>query len=128
MKCIMNTGRTINQGCNVKSKTEPGYQLETSICFINPLDMLELGIEHGDSVILRTDSASVVMICRVDANLPPGTIFVPFGPYANFILNSNTHGTGMPDFKSCIVEIFPTTEPVPSIADLFRLYGGTWYE
>jgi formylmethanofuran dehydrogenase subunit D len=53
---------------------------------------------------------------------------VTIGPYANHIISSETHGTGMPDFKSQSVEVEPTEEPILSVGELMEEIGGLRYD
>ena len=52
---------------------------------------------------------------------------MPLGPYANAVVGGETHGTGMPDYKSVEVEIEPTDDPVPTIDQLMEAVGGLAY-
>lgn len=128
MKFMMNTGRSIKQGVHVKSKYHPDYAQETSSCFMNPLDLFEMGIDEGDTVSVTGEGGRVVMRVVQSEIVGEGTIFIPFGPYANFILPCRTHSTGMPDFKSCSVDIEPTNEETKTIGELMSEIGGREYE
>ena len=57
-----------------------------------------------------------------------GTVFVPYGPYANHIIDADTHSTGMPDFKSHEVEIEPTDEEPKTVHKLMEDLGGLAYD
>ncbi len=50
MKCILNTGRTVPQGAAVEHKGSDAYRAVASACFLNPVDMMVLGIENGARV------------------------------------------------------------------------------
>jgi len=128
MKFVMNTGRTIRQGKFIEAKMKSGYGAETSTCYMHPIDLMDLGIEEGDHVLLTTEVGSVVLHVVAEINQPPGGIFVPLGPYANYIIPSGTHGTGMPDFKDIHVSLVPTEEPVVTTRDLITSLGGVCYE
>lgn len=128
MKFIMNTGRSIGQGMYVKNKYAPEYARETSICFMHPLDMFELGIDEGDNVSVTGESGSVTLRAVKSEDVNEGAVFIPFGPYANYIIPCRTHSTGMPDFKSCHVGIEPTSEAVKTIGELMSDIGGREYE
>ncbi|WOF15303.1 molybdopterin dinucleotide-binding protein [Methanoplanus sp. FWC-SCC4] len=124
MKYHMITGRTIKQGENVEHKLSQKYIEETSSCHMNPLDLMNLGIFEGEKVKLKSSCGEVVLKCVEDQGLKKGTIFIPHGPYCNSIIPGNTHGTGMPDFKSTMVEIEPTDEEILSIGRLLSGSGG----
>ena len=59
MKCILNTGRTVPQGAAVEHKGSDVYRAVTSSCFLNPVDMMVLGIENGARIRITTSIGSV---------------------------------------------------------------------
>ncbi len=127
MKVVMNTGRTVSQGESVERKDSPEYATAASACMINPVDMMALGIEDGARVKVKNSSGEVVLTAASSEAIERGTIFVPLGPYANHIMDSETHGTGMPDFKSMTVDMAPTDEPVATVPGLIEALGGVRY-
>ena len=128
MKCILNTGRTVPQGAAVEHKGSDTYRAVTSSCFVNPVDMMMLGIENGARLRITTPVGYVVLSARSAEGVTRGEIFVTIGPYANHIISSETHGTGMPDFKSQTVEVEPTEEPILSVGELMEEIGGLRYD
>jgi formylmethanofuran dehydrogenase subunit D len=124
MKAVLNTGRTIPQGVAVEHKGSPGYRTSVSVCYINPVDLMELGIDEGARVILTSRVRSIVLTARVAEGLDRGEVFVPLGPYANHIISADTHATGMPDFKGEPVDVVPTDEPVKDIGGVMEEIGG----
>ncbi len=124
MKCILNTGRTVPQGTQLSIKDPRLYQSVASAGFLNPVDMMMLGIENGGRIQLTTPSGQVVLTARPAEGVTRGEIFMTTGPYANHIISSETHGTGMPDFKSQSVEVEPTEKPVKSVGELMEEIGG----
>ena len=128
MKVIMNTGRTIPQGESVERKHSPEYESAASVCFIHPVDMMVLGIEDGAHIRLSGSEGSVVLTAVASETVELGSVFVPLGPFSNHIVSGETHCTGMPDFKSTMVEIIPTDDPVPSVAELMEALGGVRYD
>lgn len=128
MKCILNTGRTIPQGTAVEHKGSDAYRAVASACFLNPVDMMMLGIENGARVRITSPAGHVVLsVCSAEG-VTRGEIFVTIGPYANHIISSETHGTGMPDFKSQTVNVEPTEEPILSVGELMEEIGGLRYD
>jgi formylmethanofuran dehydrogenase subunit D len=128
MRFLLNTGRTITQGKFVEHKTGVGYSQETSTCFINPLDLMDLGAFEGEHVRVTSEWGSVVFRAEVSEEVEPGVVFVPYGPFANHIIPGRTHSTGMPDFKSIPVEIEPTDDKPAHAWDLLEDIGGMRYE
>jgi formylmethanofuran dehydrogenase subunit D len=127
MKVIMNTGRTIPQGESVERKFSPEYASAASVCFMHPVDMMVLGIEDGAHIRLSGSDGIVVLTAVASETVEQGSVFVPLGPFSNHIVSGETHCTGMPDFKSTVVEIIPTEDPVPSVAELMESMGGVRY-
>ncbi len=128
MKIRINTGRTVVQGSYVDHKTAPEYARETATLRLNPVDMMMMGIDDGERVKATAAGVSVVLRVIADETMLQGTGFVPLGPYANALVEGITHGTGMPDFKSALIDIEPTVEKVLSIGELMRQIGGVAYE
>ena len=128
MKCILNTGRTVPQGDSVGYKGSDAYREVASVGFLNPVDMMLLGIENGARVRITTPTGHVVLSARSAEGVTRGEIFITVGPYANHIISSETHGTGMPDFKSEYVDVEPTGEPVRSVGELMEEIGGLRYD
>ena len=128
MKCILNTGRTVPQGAAVEHKGSDAYRAVTSSCFLNPVDMMVLGIENGARIRITTSTGHVVLIAHSSEGVTRGEIFVTIGPYANHIISSETHATGMPDFKSQVVDVEVTEEPVQSVGELMEVLGGLRYD
>ena len=127
MKFILNTGRTIRQGKYIENKLSQGYAEETSRCHINPLDLLDLGIEDGENVLAKSEIGEVVLVAVADEGLPKGMVFVSYGIHCNSIISACTHGTGMPDYKTNEVEIVPTAEMRKTPAELLEQLGGVRY-
>lgn len=125
---LMITGRTVNQGVAVENKTSPEYAKETSTCHMHEFDMLELGLDDGDAIFVTGPCGSVVMWVLASREVELGTVFVPYGPYANHIIDADTHSTGMPDFKSHAVEIEPTDEEPKMVHELMEDLGGLAYD
>ena len=125
---VLNSGRTIPQGNFVEYKPSPEYGAETSRAFLAPLDLMDLGIEAGERVRVTHLGRSVVLITSASDEIPPGTLFVPYGAHANHVVPAATHGTGMPDFKGITVEVEPTADLVRSVWDLMEDLGGKRYD
>lgn len=123
----LNTGRTIQQGNTVEMKYHPDYAKEVSGCHMNPLDMLDLGVMDGERVRVTGPAGSVVMHIVQDETVSHSTVFVPYGIYANQVISTETHGTGMPDFKTIEADLEPTEDSVLTVPELLRALGGMPY-
>jgi formylmethanofuran dehydrogenase subunit D len=101
LKVILLTGRTLRQGQGKEyGKLSERYWKSVAICEIDPDDMKKLGITEGNSVKIGTDYGSVIVRAVKSLRGPhAGRVFIPYGPWANVIINPKTHGTGMPSFK-----------------------------
>ncbi|MCQ1537685.1 molybdopterin dinucleotide-binding protein [Methanocalculus taiwanensis] len=127
MRCTLSSGRTVPQGSFVEHKLSKGYQKATSILYMHPLDLMDLGIESGDRVRVTSDYGSVILTAEATEDIQTNNAYIALGPYANAITGGYTHATGMPDYKDIAVEIEPTDEPVPTVWELMEIIGGVRY-
>ncbi|WP_255333444.1 formylmethanofuran dehydrogenase subunit B [Methanocalculus taiwanensis] len=125
---MMNSGRTIKQGEQLYYKESPEYSEQTSLCFIHPADLFEIGLEEGDNVEIETETGITVFKTVASPEVAQGEVYLPCGPHANFILPPDTHSVGAPDFKTLMVEIRPTSKEVLSSWDLLEEEGGIRYD
>lgn len=128
MRAVLNTGRNVPQGVAVEHKGSPDYRAAVSVCYMNPVDLMELGIDEGRHVTLTSRAGSVILTTRAAEGMNRGEVFVPLGPYANHIIPAETHATGMPDFKGEPVEVVPTDDPVMDVGSLMEEMGGLRYD
>lgn len=123
LKVSLLTGRTIRQGQGKEyGKLSERYWKSVAICEIDPEDMKHLGVKENQNVKITTDYGSVVVRAVKSLRTPHRSmVFVPYGPWANVIVNTETHGTGMPSFKGieAIVEPAPN-EQVLHLQELLR--------
>ena len=109
---LMNAGRTTKQGQQINvGKDSPEYQAITSTIIMNPSDMQEAGIASGVTVRVRSDNGEALFQCK-DGKVPPGMIFVPYGPPTCRLMGQSTDGTGMPTSKGWEVEVEAVNAPV----------------
>ena len=114
------TGRTIDQGCEKEaSKLSEEYMENVSVCEMNSEDMKKLGIKDNTNVKVTTDFGSVVLKAKKSKRIKTSSVvFIPYGPWANQVLTSNTDGTGMPSLKGVKAILEPSDSKVPSIREL----------
>jgi len=125
LKVSLLTGRTIDQGTGKEmGKLSKEYLESVVICQMDPEDMKFLGIKENNNVKVITDFGSVVLKAVKSARAPhPKVAFIPYGPWANIIMNPKTHGTGMPSLKGIPAEIEPApNEKVLTLHDLLNQY------
>lgn len=77
-----------------------------AVCELSPEDLGALGITHGQNVKVATETGSVIVRAVIASQpLPRGVIFMPYGPWANMLISTETYGTGMPPFKGIQAEV-----------------------
>jgi formylmethanofuran dehydrogenase subunit D len=122
VKVIITSGRTLIQGRAMeKGKTTPDYKDAVSVCELDSKTMEMLGVENGETVVVKTKLGKIALKAKLDKNLHEGMAFIPCGPYFNYLLDSNTENTGMPRFKS--MEATITAAPgakIPSVEELAK--------
>ncbi|MEM2341194.1 MAG: molybdopterin dinucleotide binding domain-containing protein [Candidatus Bathyarchaeia archaeon] len=126
MEFTLITGRTIKQGCTKEyAKLSEEYKMSVAVCEMNQDDMKKLNIKDGDNVRITTEIGSVIVKAKRSRRIrDSGIVFIPFGPWVNTILPSETEGTGMPLLKGFKVKIEPTNEPISNLKDLLiKTYG-----
>ena len=102
---ILITGRTREQAHGLhKGKDSKAYREATALVEMCPEDMARLAIEEGQTVRLSTTSDQVEIPVKT-GTLPSGMLFIPMGPTANLLIETETEGTGMPTFKGLTVKM-----------------------
>ncbi|MCL6578655.1 MAG: molybdopterin dinucleotide-binding protein [Candidatus Bathyarchaeota archaeon] len=117
------TGRTIEQGvAKEHGKASSEYAESVSICYMDPEDMKQLGIKEKTNVQVSTEYGSVVVKALKSLRAPHlGIIYIPYGPWANVVVNPETHGIGMPSFKGIPAEIEAAPDkPVLGLEELLK--------
>jgi len=106
------TGRTIEQGVGKeRGKASKEYMESVSVCYMDPEDLKRLGIKEKTNVQVSTEHGSVVVKAIKSLRGPHlGVIFIPYGPWANVVVNPETHSIGMPSLKGIPAEV----EPAPN--------------
>lgn len=124
---ILLTGRTIYQGVGKEcGKLSDEYWRSISICEINPEDLKFLGLKENDSVRVTTSFGSIVLTAIEPLRASnAGTVFIPYGVFANVLIGTKTHGTGMPSFKGIPAELEPAKGEKPmKVRELLKEYYG----
>ena len=79
LKCMLNTGSDIYQGaCKKRGSTlKEEYKNASGTCYMDPRDMVKLGVKNWDTVLVKTDYGEVVLNAAKSRDAPhEGTIFV----------------------------------------------------
>lgn len=110
-KFILNPSRTAKQGAQINiSKDDEVYLKMVNTITISAADLESLGMESGDSAIVRTEWGEATFQCEV-GKVPDGLLFVPYGPPTCQLMGGSTDGTGMPTSKGWEVEVEPIKSP-----------------
>ncbi len=127
LKVTLLTGRSINQGVGKElSKFSKEYEESVAICELDPEDLNLLDVCGEENVRVITESGSIILKAVESRRAPHrGVAYVPYGPWANVLIGSETAGTGMPSFKGVPAEVeLAGTQRVTGMRDLLlSLYG-----
>ena len=106
------TGRTIEQGvAKERGKASKEYFESVLVCYMDPEDLKRLGIKEKTNVQVSTEHGSVVVKAVKSLRGPhPSVIFIPYGPWANAVVNPETHSIGMPSLKGIPAEVEPAPD------------------
>ncbi|MEM2103567.1 MAG: molybdopterin dinucleotide binding domain-containing protein [Candidatus Bathyarchaeia archaeon] len=124
LKVTLLTGRTIDQGVGKElGKSSKEYAESVSVCFMDPEDMKKLNVKDKTNVEVSTAFGSVVVKAVKSLRAPhPNVIFIPYGPWANVVVDPETHGIGMPSFKGIPATVEPASDkPVLGLEELLKL-------
>jgi formylmethanofuran dehydrogenase subunit D len=128
LRVVLLTGRTIEQGVGREfGKSSEEYAESVSICFIDSEDLHALETKEDSNVSISTSFGSVILRAVKSPRGPhKGVVFIPYGPWANVIVDASTDSIGMPSLKGIPAEIEPTKEKrVLKLEELLReKFGG----
>jgi len=117
------TGRTIEQGVGKEyGKASPEYFEACTMVYMDENDMKKIGVKNRSNVLVTTSSGSVVLkAVKYPRSATPGLIYIPYGPWANAVVSSETTCIGMPSFKGTPAEVKAAPDqPILSIEELFK--------
>jgi len=109
---IMNAGRTTKQGRQISvGKEDAEYEEMVSTLNMHPDDIEDIGASVGASVRVRSENGEGIFVCKEhggkEGKVPPGMVFIAYGPPTCKLMGQSTDGTGMPTSKGWEVEIEP---------------------
>jgi formylmethanofuran dehydrogenase subunit D len=112
LRVTLLTGRTIEQGVGKeRGKSSKEYVESVSVCYVDPEDLKKLGIKEKSNILVSTRYGSVVVKVVKSLRGPhPGVVFIPYGPWANVVVDPETHGIGMPSLKGIPAEVEPAPD------------------
>ena len=117
VKMTLIGGRSSKQGTSLcAGKLGAEYLQVTSTVEMNVEDMARLGLSNDSKVRLRTPVGEAVLRCkgRETKDLPPGLLFMAYGPLSSELMAGDTAASGMPISKNLDVEVEPVTEGATS--------------
>jgi formylmethanofuran dehydrogenase subunit D len=79
--------------------------------------MEQLGVGDGEAVEITTQFGTAVVACR-KSDIDETMGFMPYGPWSNLLIGSDTQSTGMPDSKGIPAEIQKTEKEIESVDTL----------
>jgi formylmethanofuran dehydrogenase subunit B len=119
ISAILITGRSLGQGIGKEyGRFSEKYSYVTRSCEMNPRDMERLGVRDGSSINIRNRFGEIVVrVTEPSQDLPEGSVFIPYGPWANVLVDPDSEGTGMPTLKGILIEMEPSQQEVPEKSD-----------
>jgi formylmethanofuran dehydrogenase subunit D len=121
------TGRSIEQGVSKEhGKASKDYMESVSVCYIDADDLRQLGTKDKTNVQVTTDHGSVVVTAlKSPRGFHRGMIFIPYGPWANVVVNAETDSLGMPSYKGipALIESAPK-KAVLELRELLKVQFG----
>ena len=121
MKVTLLSGRSLAQARGkVAGKFTETYLRNVAVCEMHIDDLKSLGITPGQNLKVTTKTGSVIVRAAVASQaLGRGVVFMPYGPWVNMVISSETYGTGMPSLKGIEAEV--TAAPNERLLDLRNL-------
>ncbi|MEC9032544.1 MAG: molybdopterin dinucleotide binding domain-containing protein [Planctomycetota bacterium] len=119
----MNAGRTTKQGRQINvGKDDAEYEEMVTTLIMHPEDIEDIGASVGASVRVRSENGEGTFVCQEhggkEGKVPPGMVFIAYGPPTCKLMGQSTDGTGMPTSKGWEVEIEPlAVEEAPTEAE-----------
>ncbi len=123
LKVTLITGRTIEQGVGKEQgKASKEYLESTAVCFIDPQDLKRYEIKEKTNVQVSTHYGSVVVkALKSTRSQHSGVAYIPYGPWANAVVDPETDSIGMPSLKGMPAEIEPAKDrPLLNLHELLK--------
>ncbi|ATZ60852.2 MAG: molybdopterin dinucleotide binding domain-containing protein [Methanosarcinales archaeon Met12] len=130
MEFILSTGRSIWQGEGIEAGCDSELYFDACARVeMDPDDMERLGLKENDAVKVKTRYGEVVVYAKTSTQAPHrGLIFMPFGTWANVVVQPSTECTGMPNCKCIPATTEKTDERVLGAHEAIKIYyaDGEW--
>jgi formylmethanofuran dehydrogenase subunit D len=126
IEVVLVSGRTARQGMGLEEgKMSKNYIDSVQLINLNLADAEEIGLKTDETVKVVTEHGSVVVNWKEDKGLDRGLVFLPYGPWANQVIGSETNGTGMPGYKGLKANLESAKgQQVLSLDEIIDLLGG----
>lgn len=127
---VLNIGRSIGQGVSLEAEGKWSDQYIKSVAYveISTEDAKLLGISDNNRVKIISDQGSIILPVKLSDRVQKGSIFIPMGPWASFLVDSDTDGIGIPHLKNTKVRIELTEEPITTLTHILKLLGAKTFE
>jgi formylmethanofuran dehydrogenase subunit D len=104
-----------------KSRYSDEYRKLSAQIILDQLDMANLGVKDGQSVLVENDIGSIVVAAKTSDDDPhPGLAFMINSPWSNQLVRDDVCDTSVPGFKRISAQVSPSGENVTSISELFK--------
>jgi len=123
LRVTLITGRTIEQGVGKEQgKASKEYFDNVSVCHLDEKDLAKLGVKEKTNVSISTNYGSVIVKALKSLRGPhPAIVFIPYGPWANAVVDPETDSVGMPSLKGIVAEIRPApNEALLTLTELLK--------
>jgi len=107
LKVVLITCRTLGQGRGAMvGRLGKYYERNAAVIYLAEEDLRSMGVKEGEVVEVSSGSGKTAVRAMAATETPPaGTAYMPYGPWASLLVDSETMGTGMPQMKGIFVEV-----------------------
>jgi formylmethanofuran dehydrogenase subunit D len=91
----------------IENRFGEGYRNLSAVIKLDPVDLKQLNVKKGDTVILKNSFGRIVVKVDESGYETPhrGISYMPKSPWSNMLVSDETGGTGIPKFKDISVTI-----------------------
>lgn len=91
----------------IENRFGEGYRNLSAVIKLDPVDLKQLNVKKGDTVILKNSFGRIVVKVDESGYETPhrGIAYMPKSPWSNMLVSDETGGTGIPKFKDISVTI-----------------------
>lgn len=91
----------------IENRFGEGYRNLSAVIKLDPVDLKQLNVKKGDTVILKNSFGRIVVKADESGYETPhrGIAYMPKSPWSNMLVSDETGGIGIPKFKDISVTI-----------------------